>query len=1481
MKEVQQNYISLRAQNGTYYKARILLAGGRTYGINKIVTRAGEPVLKIDAALFDGSGPQVGNAHSSQCEFVVLEQSAHWPRMAKFEVQVQLCSADGNQQSDWLSMGKFYTDVRSDDSYGHLKIQAFDGMLKLETGWTDIVPGSAEFPMTSRAWANMIQNAGLATFEDLQQLDNSKAFIGLNTATTIRDVLKSIAAANGGNWMMTTDEKLRLVKFRNPVAVTTHATTSDYVWLGKSVSGFNRSPALNPVSGVRLEAEDGTVSIAGNDSQYMLRGSCEFTTNVGPATLALTNTSGYVYRPFDAPKAILDPITELGDIVVIDGQGYQAMRLSWTLGALITADIGADYDEEVDHEYQMLSPQTKTLRKALAATNKVASTVISQTSQQIQLLASSIGDEITNLQNQIDGNIQSWSGNEVPTNDNFPVTSWEDDPSEHVGDVYLVNIDAGIPQAGQYYRFIDNNGVYSWALLSDSALSEALTQAAAALAAAQTAEGVASNAVDEAALKGRIWITQPEYPYSVGDLWFNSTNPGQADILTCINVSPTTTGGFSDGDWQKLNKYIDDSGLATYLQTSPIIQAIENQLDRKAETYYQAADPITSWTDPTTGRPVAFIVGHSVIGVDRVGISGNVSEHASDLWYKTDNHTTWYFDGTQWRQQDVPDDVFDKIDGKAQIFITRPYPPYHEGDLWFDSETSGIMTCVNTRLEGNYVNSDWQERNKYTDDTAANLVKKELTSELNIQAGEISARVTKTGGSSSSFGWSLTSDSHTWYSGSTTVMKVNSSGLEVEGKVTATSGYIGNGSQGFEITSSAIKNGMTSLSDTDHDGVYIGTNGIALGGGKFKVTSGGAVTAKDLTLTGGSISLGDDGTEDHNPVFSVTNQGAVTAKNLTLTGGSISLGDDGTEQHNPVFRVTNAGAVTAKNLTLTGGSINIKKTVDDVQQNVFSVSTNGAINANFENGTLTIGEKMKLTGTGNSSSLVIGGFTIGNGSIYTNGQDDYSDQHPDAGVHLSASGIRLGANFRVNDDGDLYANNAHLSGTLTIGGNAAITQADLYDAIYQSSKNYSKWNSTSTSYGSAITTGSTSYPNYFRAQDITATRYMTATEYYVERDEGNSLQLKGHYHTIDVDNTTGRVTIGAPYNAASAPFFNIADTAYFRNAVSAVEISSFTELAYSPTADKTIRILNSDHTYYASGMLYGRVKATLSNNNEQTILIAIDASEAGGSIGIYTPLNVNNPHESTATDRWFTITSGLNQETVEIYTQYDSQTKTDNVKYSTSTGSYPNATLFSFARKDIGVRQTIRANGTYNAKIDDNLDGYSAVTVDVPTSGGVVTSITRYNGEIGVSSLGNSFDFSDQSGTHTYQFTYDDDSHSYHDITFPDSGGGEGSDEGTLNSVTISSQGYEQLDSGGGYDYTKLWLRFNEVTNTLGNIDVSESWQAGYSQGVTDAGGGGEGEYHEIAYQGGYNSSTHKYYLTVWCRGGGAQVTFYSNSAIT
>ena len=126
----------------------------------------------------------------------------------------------------------------------------------------------------------------------------------------------------------------------------------------------------------------------------------------------------------------------------------------------------------------------------------------------------------------------------------------------------------------------------------------------------------------------------------------------------------------------------------------------------------------------------------------------------------------------------------------------------------------------------------------------------DVKASLIIANDRIDASVSQTGGTTSSFGWSLTSDAHRWYANGNEVMSVTASGLKVTGEVQATTGKIG----GFNITASSLWNNLSSFGGSQSSGVYIGTNGIQLGQA-FKVTSTGAVTAtnisaNNMTLTG-------------------------------------------------------------------------------------------------------------------------------------------------------------------------------------------------------------------------------------------------------------------------------------------------------------------------------------------------------------------------------------------------------------------------------------------------------------------------------------------------------------------------------------------------------------------------------------------------------------------------------------------------------
>ena len=226
--------------------------------------------------------------------------------------------------------------------------------------------------------------------------------------------------------------------------------------------------------------------------------------------------------------------------------------------------------------------------------------------------------------------------------------------------------------------------------------------------------------------KAQIFVSQPKPPYSVGDLWFDSTS---ADIMTCVTARES--GLYVAGDWQKRNKYTDDSAVkAVSKELGDFITAyddkidkISNSIDKKAETWYQTTDPSLQWTGTTeealldhTGATVTDNTGAAIMTV----IESEKMVHDGDLWKNPSTNKEYIYQAGIWHEMSIPNDVFDIIDGKAQIFVSQPKPPYSIGDLWFSSATSDILTCVVARESGSYVASDWQKRNKYTDDSSLN-----------------------------------------------------------------------------------------------------------------------------------------------------------------------------------------------------------------------------------------------------------------------------------------------------------------------------------------------------------------------------------------------------------------------------------------------------------------------------------------------------------------------------------------------------------------------------------------------------------------------------------------------------------------------------------------------------------------------------------------------------------------------------------------
>lgn len=242
---------------------------------------------------------------------------------------------------------------------------------------------------------------------------------------------------------------------------------------------------------------------------------------------------------------------------------------------------------------------------------------------------------------------------------------------------------------------------------------------------------------------------------------------------------------------------------------------VKEQIDGKIDTFRQSDDPSVNWTDEEK------------------------KSHENDLWYDTTNNVVKMWNGSTWDDftGDVPESVWNEINGKAQIFTDTPKTPYNKGDLWVDG--SDILTCMISKTDKEtYSKDDWQKKNSYTDNSALNEFKNnvgytQINSEWvispNIKGGHL--MITQNG---SQYSAEITPDG-----------KLKATGAEITGNITATSGIftdvdIQSGKiGGFTLANNILSSSFSTISPSS---LSYGNN--------FSVDSSGKLSANGATITG-------------------------------------------------------------------------------------------------------------------------------------------------------------------------------------------------------------------------------------------------------------------------------------------------------------------------------------------------------------------------------------------------------------------------------------------------------------------------------------------------------------------------------------------------------------------------------------------------------------------------------------------------------
>lgn len=160
----------------------------------------------------------IGNAACAKLSLEILAENI--PRGAEIKRYVRL--KNGAEVSEWLPKGTFYASKRYDDD-GYWTIEAFDAMRKADA---DYLPNTIT-DTWPKAMADVVTEIAESMGVEIDERTsiNAAYMLQMPVGYTKREVLAHIAAAHGGNFIITGAGALLLVPLLSAPAETSHLIT--------------------------------------------------------------------------------------------------------------------------------------------------------------------------------------------------------------------------------------------------------------------------------------------------------------------------------------------------------------------------------------------------------------------------------------------------------------------------------------------------------------------------------------------------------------------------------------------------------------------------------------------------------------------------------------------------------------------------------------------------------------------------------------------------------------------------------------------------------------------------------------------------------------------------------------------------------------------------------------------------------------------------------------------------------------------------------------------------------------------------------------------------------------------------------------------------------------------------------------------------------------------------------------------------------
>jgi hypothetical protein len=261
---------------------------------------------------------------------------------------------------------------------------------------------------------------------------------------------------------------------------------------------------------------------------------------------------------------------------------------------------------------------------AVGEVNTKVDDAISDLSENISFV-NQLSKDLEAVKNQIDGAIETWFYEPVPTLSNEPAVNWttNEDKNVHLGDLYYDG-------NGKAYRFQMSGTSYVWQVITDSDITKALADA--------------KKAQDTADGKRRVFVTTPSNAsvYDIGDLWVNATYGSYKNDLLRCKTSKQANAQFSIEHWELATRYTDDTKANQAIEDAANAKAAADNAQTDAN---EAKERLDSWASdgsisPTEKQSLKEEI--SRIDADKTQIANGYAKYNLDTPTNYNNAHTAY-----------------------------------------------------------------------------------------------------------------------------------------------------------------------------------------------------------------------------------------------------------------------------------------------------------------------------------------------------------------------------------------------------------------------------------------------------------------------------------------------------------------------------------------------------------------------------------------------------------------------------------------------------------------------------------------------------------------------------------------------------------------------------------------------------------------------------------------------------------------------